>query len=307
MSGRPAFAVCVPTLNPGPGFTQWLARTLPALQGAPLLVIDSSSEDDTVRLARDAGAEVAVIERHQFNHGGTRSWAIRHLSDVDVVVFLTQDALPCGPDALVDLVSGFQDPGLGAAFGRQLPHDDASPVAAHARLFNYGAVSRTVGPENIPEFGLKAAFLSNSFAAYRREALLGVGGFAEDVILSEDMLAGARLLQAGWKLAYCAEACVQHSHNYSMTEEFRRYFDIGVFHAHEAWLRAWLGSAEGEGVRFVRSEAAFLLRRAPWRLPEAALRTWLKYAGYRLGTQSRRLPRRWNRRLSMHRRYWSSR
>ncbi|HBP78237.1 MAG TPA: rhamnosyltransferase, partial [Halomonas sp.] len=72
-------------------------------------------------------------------------------------------------------------------------------------------------------------------------------------ILSEDMMAGARLLQQGWKLAYCADACVQHSHNYSLSAEFKRYFDVGVFHHQEQWLLAWLGKAEGEGKRFVLS------------------------------------------------------
>ncbi|BBM05676.1 hypothetical protein HAALTHF_27910n [Vreelandella aquamarina] len=87
--------------------------------------------------------------------------------------------------------------------------------------------------------------MSNSFAAYRREALLAAGGFPEGTILSEDMMAGARLLQQGWKLAYCADACVQHSHNYTLAAEFKRYFDIGVFHHREQWLLAWLGKAEG--------------------------------------------------------------
>ncbi|BBI49657.1 hypothetical protein HORIV_20780 [Vreelandella olivaria] len=97
------------------------------------------------------------------------------------------------------------------------------------------------------------------------------------------MIAGARLLKAGWKLAYCAEACALHSHNYSLVEEFQRYFDIGVLHHREAWLLDWLGRAEGEGGRFVRSELSYLWRRAPWRLPEAGLRTLLKYAGVSVG------------------------
>ena len=120
----------------------------------------------------------------------------------------------------------------------------------------------------------------------------------------EDMMAGARLLQQGWKLAYCADACVQHSHNYSLSAEFKRYFDIGVFHHQEQWLLAWLGKAEGEGKRFVLSELRYLWRHAPWRLPEAAIRTLLKYAGYRLGKAEARLPLALKRRLSMHRGYW---
>ena len=95
-----------------------------------------------------------------------------------------------------------------------------------------------------------------------------------------------------------------HSHNYSFVEEFRRYFDIGVLHQREHWLIEWLGKAEGEGARFVLSELRYLAQRAPWRLPEAALRTLTKYAGYRLGQQQPRLPLALTRRCSMNTRFW---
>ncbi|MFG6668623.1 glycosyltransferase [Halomonas sp. HNIBRBA4712] len=299
------FGVCVPTLNAGKAWPTWLDCAEPALaSGTRRLVIDSSSTDDTARLAAECGWEVLQIPRVQFDHGGTRQRALEILSDCDIVVFLTQDALLSDPQALAPLIATFDDSQVGAAFGRQLPSPGATPIAAHARVFNYPADSRVVSEADIPTLGIKTAFLSNSFAAYRREALLAAGGFPEGTILSEDMIAGARLLQQGWKLAYCAESCVYHSHNYSLTQEFKRYFDIGVLHHREGWLLGWLGKAEGEGGRFVRSEIKYLLRHAPWRLPEAGLRTLLKYAGYRLGKAERRLPVSLKRRLSMHRGFW---
>ncbi|MCP1314110.1 MULTISPECIES: glycosyltransferase family 2 protein [unclassified Halomonas] len=298
--------VCVPTLNAGPGWSDWLTQCETALRpGTRKLVIDSSSTDDTARLAAERGWEVVGIAREAFDHGGTRQFGLKHLDDCDVVVFLTQDALPAHVEALARLTSVFDDPSVGAAFGRQLPHPDATPIAAHARLFNYPAASRVVSKADIPRLGLKTAFLSNSFAAYRRQALLAAGGFPSGTILSEDMIAGARLLEHGYQLAYCADAQVFHSHNYSLVEEFKRYFDIGVLHHREGWLLKWLGKAEGEGGRFVRSEIRYLLRHAPWRLPEAGLRTCLKYAGYRLGKAESRLSVGFKRRLSMHKGFWN--
>lgn len=300
----PSIAVCVPTLNPGADFAQWLTIVTACLPGATLLVVDSSSDDETVALAQQAGAETLVISRQTFNHGATRDMALQHLAHSEVVVFLTQDAMPADLQALSSLVKVFEDPRVGATFGRQLPHEDATAIAAHARLFNYPPVSRLVDAADISTLGIKAAFLSNSFAAYRRQALIEAGGFPHNTILSEDMIAGARLLQAGWKLAYQADAHVCHSHNYTLLEETKRYFDIGVLHHREAWLLEWLGKPEGEGKRFVVSEIRYLLRKAPWRLPEAALRTVLKYAGYRLGKIEHKLPLCLKRALSMHKRYW---
>lgn len=298
-----SIGLCIPTLNAGDLWAEWLARVTPLLGEVALYVVDSSSDDETVALAKAAGAHVKIIERAAFEHGKTRD-DILNQSQSDIVVFLTQDALLADADAIAQLITTFDDPAVGAAFGRQLPHGNATHIAAHARLFNYPAQSRTASTADIPRLGIKTAFLSNSFAAYRRKALIEAGGFPHGTILSEDMIAGARLLQHGWKLAYCAEACVYHSHNYSLNEETKRYFDIGVLHAREAWLLERLGKPEGEGTRFVRSEMHYLMHHAPWRLPEAALRTLLKYAGYRLGRAERRLPLWLKRRLSMHRRYW---
>lgn len=304
LGSGPRCAVCVPTLNAGSQWSAWLECIGNALQDTHLLVIDSSSDDKTAELAREAGAEVHVIPRSNFDHGGTRDWAMRYLDGYDIVVFLTQDAWMIESVALKKLIAAFDDPCVGAAYGRQLPSEGASPFAAHVRYFNYPEASYLVDPTNIPQMGIKAAFLSNSFAAYRREALLAVGGFPSQVILGEDMLAGARLLQAGWKLAYCAEARVKHSHNYSLGEEFRRYFDIGVMHSREKWLLDFLGKAEGEGARFLRSELCFLWHRAPMLLPQALLRNALKYMGYRLGRVERHLPLPLKRHCSMHPQFW---
>lgn len=298
-------AVCVPTLNAGSQWPLWLATTREGLTNHMRLVVaDSSSDDETAALARAAGAEVIHIERAAFNHGGTRNQLLHALSDCDVVIFLTQDALLADADSLVELANSFITPNIGAAFGRQLPHHNATPIAAHARLFNYPTASRTVSQADIPKLGIKTAFLSNSFAAYRRQALIEAGGFPEHVILSEDMMAGARLLKQGWHLAYNANACVHHSHNYSMREEFKRYFDIGVFHAQEHWLIEWLGKAEGEGLRFLQSEIRYLLKHAPYSLPSAALRTVFKYLGYRLGCGHSTLPTPYKKKLSMHPSFW---
>jgi len=157
---------------------------------------------------------------------------------------------------------------------------------------------------DVARLGIKAAFISNSFAAYRRIALLDVAGFPSDVILGEDTIAAARMLGKGWKIAYCAEAICYHSHNYSIWEEFQRYFDIGVFHGREPWYMSFLGHAEGEGKKFVRSEMLYLLRRAPWLMPSALVRTACKLFGYKLGQRERRIPLGVKRSLSMHRGFW---
>lgn len=299
-------AVCIPTFCGGKVFRLCAV----ALSGQEdviftTLAIDSGSNDETVRIAQENGFTVLQISAEEFNHGATRQRGVALLDEAEIIVFLTQDAVLADKQALARLAACFDEPDVGLAYGRQMPRSGAGAIEAHARFFNYPEKSRLKSKADIADLGIKAAFASNSFAAYRRSALMEAGGFPGDVILGEDMAVAAKMLLAGWRVAYCAEARVFHSHDYTLAEEFRRYFDIGVFHAQEKWLLEKFGKSEGEGLRFIRSEMAYLVHNGcASLLPQAFLRTLLKYAGYRLGGACRVLPLCLKRRWSMHKRFW---
>ena len=296
----------VPTLNAGGRWQDWLDRAnRQSIALTRKLAIDSSSDDHTPELARASGFEVVTIAREDFNHGATRQKASDLLDDCDILVYLTQDALLASSDAVAKLVAAFDDPDVAIAYGRQLPHEDAGAIGAHARLFNYPATGVKKTLADVPSLGIKTAFCSNSFAAYRRSDLVAVGGFESNVIFGEDTHVAARLLLSGKAIHYVAEAQVYHSHDYTMAEDFRRYFDIGVFHAREPWMIDALGTAEGEGFRFMQSEVSHLIKNAPWFLPSALARAALKYAAYQLGKREKRLSQSRKRTLSMNRAFWT--
>lgn len=302
-------AVVVPTYNAGNLWQDWLINTgrQQGITPNQVLVIDSSSNDQTVVLAQQAGFQPHIIGKKEFNHGGTRQLAVSLLpEDTDVVVFLTQDALLATNDAIQKLVVVFEDEQVGCAYGRQLPHADATVLAAHARLFNYGEQSYIRTLADVPSYGIKTAFLSNSFAAYRVSALKKVGGFPLDTIFAEDMMVAAKMLQENYAVAYVADACVYHSHDYTPMQEFKRYFDMGVLHVREAWLLQQLGKPVGEGKRFVLSEWRYVLKQAPWLWPLSVLNTAMKWLGYTLGKQEAKLPLSLKKRLTMHKGYWKN-
>ncbi|MEN8131022.1 MAG: glycosyltransferase [Pseudomonadota bacterium] len=298
-------ALVVPTLNAGAAWRSWLAALKrQTLKPDVMIVIDSSSDDDTVEFAREYGFQVEIIARKEFNHGTTRQYTIELIPNVEIVVFLTQDAILADARALENLVRALDDPSVGVSYGRQLPHKDATPIAAHARLYNYPSNSRLKSAKDIPELGLKTAFCSNSMAAYRKSALLRCGGFPSETIVNEDMYVAAKMLLGGWKVAYCADAQVYHSHNYTYVEEFSRYFDQGVFHARQPWLKKEFGSVEGEGFMFVFSEFRYIGARHIHLIPNIIIRTALNYLGYKLGKLEKHLSLALKRRLSMHSHYW---
>lgn len=297
--------VVIPTLNAGP----YLSALLPALARQGLgreqfLVINSESTDGSPDAFRDFGANVVDIERRTFNHGGTRQRAVDMCPDAEVIVLLTQDAIPQSSDAILRLVHAFSDPAIGIAYGRQLPRAVARGVERHARLTNYPPHSETRGLDDRVNAGIKTIFCSDSFAAYRATALAMVGGFPKDAFFAEDQIVAGHMLMGGWKIAYRGDAEVIHSHGYSINEEFRRYFDIGVFHGRNRWLIDAFGRVEGEGLRFIRSEIAYLIRHDPLQLPSAMVRTLAKYAGYKIGSRESELPNEWKQRLSMQPSYW---
>ena len=297
----------IPTYNAGNQWQDWItAYQSQSLKADKVIVIDSSSSDNTVNLAEEAGFLVYSIPQSAFNHGGTRNQAIKLGKGFsDIVVFMTQDAILASPDSLANLLAPFVDPEVAAVCGRQLPHHEATPLAVHARYFNYPSESRVRTMADISALGIKTAFMSNSFAAYRLSVFDKLGGFPDNTILAEDMYLTAKMILSGYKVAYCAEATVFHSHNYTLKQEFQRYFDTGVFQQEQKWIQQKFGRAASEGKRFVLSELKFLSIKSPHLIPKAILSTCAKWLGFKLGHYYYRLPYKWCRAFSMHKGYWN--
>ena len=299
-------SVIIPTIN----FSSGIKRALADIKRqtadiAEILIVDSSSDDGTADIARGMGLKVITVPREAFDHGGTRALAARAAAG-DILVYFTQDAVLPDRNAVARLVAVFEDVKIGAAYGRQLPHTDADIFGRVLRFFNYPDTScqRSLGDRK--KYGIKTPFLSNSFSAYSKKVLEEIGWFKDGLILGEDTYAGARMLMAGYRIAYVSEAVALHSHNYTIRQEFKRYFDIGVFHRKERWILDTFGEAEGEGLTFILSSLKFMKEnRASMRVPEFFWRTGLKYLGYKAGYFHDFIPLTLVKRLSMHSSWWS--
>jgi rhamnosyltransferase len=134
--------------------------------------------------------------------------------------------------------------------GRQIPYDNARPGERLTRAFNYPPQSNVREASDIERLGIKAFFFSDACAAYRRSFLEQMGGFESPILTNEDMLMAARALAAGYKVGYCADARVYHSHNFSLKQQYRRNFDVAAFLTmYKDEIAS--GSAAGEGIRMV--------------------------------------------------------
>ncbi len=298
--------VFIPTLNAGSKWSE--AISMLRIQTYPVnktVIIDSGSTDDTLSEAHVKGFDILRIDKKDFDHGGTRQMAVEKYPDADIYFFLTQDAILADEQAIEKVVRAFElNPKLGMAHGRQLPHRGAKELEAHLRLFNYPAQSQVRSLADADKYGIKTISCSNSFAAYRRAAYWEAGGFPSGTILGEDVVIAGNMLLKGWEKAYLSDAAVYHSHDYSLKEEFKRYFDIGVFHSSNSWIFEHFGRAESEGVKYLKSEIKYLLENNPLLLPKSIMSLFCKWLGYKLGLFHSHLPQNTNRSFSMHRAYW---
>ena len=91
------------------------------------------------------------------------------------------------------------------------------------------------------------------------------------------------LVQAGYAIAYAADAKVVHSHNYGCLAQFHRNFDLGVSQAqHPEIFDAY--PSEGEGIRMVKKSASYVCKiHKPWLLVTLFFQSGFKYVGYFLG------------------------
>ena len=301
-------SIIIPTYNA----ERYLTKLLDSLKNQTfkdfeLIIIDSSSKDKTVEIAKRYTDKVIIIPQNKFDHGGTRAKAAK-MAKGEILVFLTQDALPVDKYVIENIIEVFEDKNVGAAYGRQISYEDTNLFGKHLREFNYPNQTITRTKDDIKKYGIKTAQLSNSFAAYRKNILLETGNFKENLILGEDVYTGAKMILAGYSLVYTAKAQVYHSHSYTIIEEFKRYFDIGVFHKCESWILENFGKAEGEGMRYIKSEVNYLLDGQAWYLfPEWFIRNGMKYLGYKLGQKYEKLPISMIKKFSMHHRWWNRR
>lgn len=283
-------SVVIPTYNAEQYIDGLLKSLIEQTVRPEIVVIDSSSSDRTVEIAESRGAKVLRIRKEDFNHGGTRNLGVEKTSG-DLVVFLTQDAMPSDPDCIANLTRPLEDSEIAASYGRQLPREDAVPTEKFARCFNYPEKSSLKSWSNIPELGIKTFFFSNVCSAVRKKEFKKVGGFPEKLIMFEDMLLAARLLQDGYKIAYAAGAKVVHSHNYNWVQQFRRYEMAGLSFSGNPWFLEY-AKGRNEGISFLKEEMKFLVKRKMYYWSVYALiEAMFKFAGYSLGLNYEKLPK----------------
>lgn len=298
--------VIIPVYKPEKDFYKLVERlskqTVPIRQIHIMHTVDGVDLSDLAEKYKNL--VITEIQQEEFDHGGTRDQAAR-MSDADILVFCTQDALPKDQNLIEELIGPLGNEKVAVSFARQLPRRDCSIIEQYVRKFNYPDRSRVKSAEDIEELGIKTFFCSNVCAAYDRKIYMELGGFDKKTILNEDMLFAAKCIKQGYSVSYTAEAKVIHSHNYTNVQQFRRNFDVAVSQAQHPEIFQGIKSEE-EGIRMVRSAAAYLLKTGrPFHVFSLFWGSAVKYLGFLMGKHYQILPKRLVRCCSMFPAYWN--
>jgi len=291
----PICSVVIPTKNGGDLFAEVLnglaKQTL--WDRTELIVVDSGSQDETVTLAKQAGAKVFEIPPSEFNHGTTRDYGIS-LASSEYIILTVQDAVPEHDRVLDLLVSALQAPEVGGAYARQIAQPDAD-VLTKRNLdgWSTGRVQREdrfipdedwYKAQSPMEKHLLCSF-DNVCAALKKsvwqQEKFGKVDFGEDIDWSQ------RVLLRGHHIIYEPEAAVVHSHDRSLLYDYKRtyvchrklyaMYGLHLVPSLKGVWRCWLSASKIDMTYILHNEPRLLKKIAM--LFKAPILNWLNIYG----------------------------
>lgn len=280
-------AIFIPTYNAGKEFEDVLRNIENQACIDYKFIIDSGSNDDTVKLAKDNGWDVTNISPSEFGHGKTRTKAAKFAKakGFDYVVFMTQDVY-LQENAVKEILRFINENiNLGVVYGKQKVDIEKSNIfEKRSREFNYPEESVIKFKSDRTKLGIKTVFSSDAFCIYDLKKMEEVNYFSDEIQFSEDMYIAYKFIENGYGVGYCAEAEVYHSHNLSLKKEFERYKNIGKFHKLFPDIQIDYGSNNKEGIKFLLKDIKYLVSSKYFYLiPKLFLLTIVKFLGYKIG------------------------
>ncbi|WP_143316585.1 glycosyltransferase [Clostridium sp. HBUAS56017] len=187
----------------------------------------TKSKDNSEKILKNISAKYKVIEPNEFSHSLTREKEVYEAKG-DIIVFITQDIIIDDRRWLYhltkDIVSGLCD----ASYSRQICENNT--IERYTRMKNYSDESRIVSKDDLNRLGIMTYFYSDAASAIKKDVFVELNGYDEkNLLTNEDMYIAYKLINSGYKIKYCSDAKVIHSHKYTYKALFKRYFDQGVF------------------------------------------------------------------------------
>lgn len=202
-----------------------------------IMYLLTESSDNSENILKSIGADYKLIKKEEFSHSITREQAAFE-AEGDIIVFITQDVVIKDKFWLYNLVKDIVAGKCQAAFSRQLC--DNETIEKYIRECNYPNESRIVSKDDIERLGLMTFFFSDAASAINKEVFVKLQGYdGKNLIISEDMYIAHKIINSGYKIKYCGDSEVIHSHNFTLKQLYKRYYDTGVFFKKNSYLKKY--------------------------------------------------------------------
>lgn len=194
----------------------------------------TASSDNTKQILDLIKTNYEEIDAKDFSHSLTRERAAMSAKG-DIVVFITQDVEIKDKFFLKKLTTPIAKDEVAATYARQI--SKYNNIEKYTRENNYPEKSKTVSKDDINELGLKTFFFSDAAGATDAKIFKKLGGYdGKNLPISEDMYFAYKLIMNGYKIKYCADAVVYHSHKFSLKQIYARYKLTGQFMKENSYL-----------------------------------------------------------------------
>lgn len=187
----------------------------------------TESKDKTEEYLINNKLNYEKLKKEEFTHSTARENAARE-SSADIIVFITQDVIIENEDWLEKLVAPIINKEAEASYSRQLTKYDN--IEKYTRECNYPTESRVKTKDDIKQLGLKAFFFSDASSAIDAKIFKKLNYYDEkEFMFNEDMYIAHKLITNGYRIKYCADSIVYHSHKFTIKQIYNRYKDSGEF------------------------------------------------------------------------------
>lgn len=214
----------------------------------------TASTDNTENILKELNINYEKIQPTEFSHSLTREKAAKE-SSADIIVFITQDIIIKDKLWLYYLTKDIEEGVCDETYSRQIAKDNG--IEKYTREINYPEQSKIVTKNDVEKLGIKAFFSSDASSAIKREIFEKINYYdSKDLPTSEDMYITYKLIMNGYKVKYCADSVIYHSHDYGVKENYKKYYDIGKFFKQNSFLDEYNVNKAGGGM------AKYVLKRA---------------------------------------------
>lgn len=194
----------------------------------------TESNDGSEKILNDLKLNYKKIAKKDFSHSLVREKAARE-SNADIIVFITQDIVIESDKWLYNLVKPIIDKEAEASYSRQLTK--YNNLEKYTRECNYPDISCIKSKEDIKLLGLNTFFYSDASSAIKRDIFVKLNGYDnKNLPINEDMYIAYKLIMNNYRIKYCADSVIYHSHDFTLKEIYDRYKLTGKFFKQNKYL-----------------------------------------------------------------------